>query len=951
MDKKKLKKRNKAGMSAVLAFSVALVVEIWCLRFAVGYFAIIMSASDEPIFSVREGIVNGIFGTLRTFSMEEEYGEYIKNIKNLIPEIIPSDARCFSLVQTCVLFYASILNLIAPIVGGAIILEILASVFQKIRLKILHLAIWRKKYYFSELNSTSLALAKSIYKRSITPGSKMGNPVLIFTDTYIDDEKEKEYELLLEAKQFGAICVRDDLAHVIKPFVGKCEYYLMDENEFGNFQTLMSLTEDNNIRYLKNSNIYLFVQSDAYVQIEKQINEKFKERSKYKECFDTEENKDSKNEKVIFKDGEQPTIIPVFGYRNLVHNLFVDVPLYETLIHKKNKKELKVTILGNGIIGTEAFLSAYWFGQILVSGKEKGGETIDECQLSINVISKDDEGSFWSKIDYINSEIKDTVKLINNSDSVSNNELLKYDIKGNTNNPYCNVQYVNADVKLGGFWNKYSEQKYGLLDSDYFIVALGNDADNISVSDKLRRLIGEKHLGIKNEDDISQVIVACAVFNPELANTLNNQRHYQCGIKGKTDIYMYAFGGLEEVYSCDNVYMSKNKLRAEGIGAAYDSVRMLQNHVGENKSRATNDDKNYNHWADLARAMHIKYKAFSLGLIEKSVFDYSSSDYHLYEDYVKERCKLYKQLALNKSVSDESNALKKAVQSKMHMLAWLEHRRWNAFTRTMGYRSTKEMEKNLQLNERNHKNMDLKLHPCLVEARKPTSNGNYINNNENWKALFKSFPADFNAEDLNEPRMIDLLEKKKCYLEGIKKKHGEYDSSGCDALDRMAFEWCEIAVDKSIEIIKETHKFLERDNNFEKSKIEEELQNSRKQFKDAWNGIGYYDFKKYDYFESDYDDYLTDKEVSKILKVNEGYVQKRCIEGKFKNAEYIKTCSEWHIPFKSVSSEIEKLYRKLDSESKDDKAKIEKHNNFEDDGVIEILGTWYEEKTRQTKKN
>ena len=56
---------------------------------------------------------------------------------------------------------------------------------------------------------------------------------------------------------------------------------------------------------------------------------------------------------------------------------------------------------------------------------------------------------------------------------------------------------------------------------------------------------------------------------------------------------------------------------------------------------------------------------------------------------------------------------------KLNLLAWLEHRRWTAFTRTRGYRYTAEINKNLELNGTNHKNMELKLHPCLIEAKKP----------------------------------------------------------------------------------------------------------------------------------------------------------------------------------------------------------------------------------------
>ena len=56
----------------------------------------------------------------------------------------------------------------------------------------------------------------------------------------------------------------------------------------------------------------------------------------------------------------------------------------------------------------------------------------------------------------------------------------------------------------------------------------------------------------------------------------------------------------------------------------------------------------------------------------------------------------------------------------LNNMAWLEHRRWNAFTRIMGYQYV-DVDK-LLIPEKNctdHKNMRLKLHACLVEARMP----------------------------------------------------------------------------------------------------------------------------------------------------------------------------------------------------------------------------------------
>ena len=835
-NKKAPEKYNKAGVSTALVFSGFLLLSIWLLRFAIGYFAIVVSEDGTMQLTPLEEFVNSLFRALRTFSMEEEYAEYIMDIKVLIAEVVPNAHWSFSIIKTVAIVYASMLNLVAPIIGGAIILEILASIFPEIGLRWSYFFIKRPKYFFSELNLASLSLAKSIYNKE-----KSEKPILIFTDTYVDDEKEKEYELLLEAKKYGAICIRDDLAHVRKTKYGKRAYFLMDENEFGNLQTLMGLTEDHNVKYIRDAYIYLFVQSDAYVQVEKQINEEFKEEKK----------------KPLLKGGEKPTIVPVNGYRNLVQNLFVEIPLYEPLINKKDNAKLNVTILGNGIIGTEAFLNAYWFGQMIISRDDNGKKSMSECEMTINVVSKDSEEVFWSKIDYVNPEIKGTVEVLGNCIDSNENELLCYDSAGHKNNPYCRVTYVQADVKVGGFWDSVSEKIQQLLDSDYFIVALGNDADNISVSDKLRLLIGKKHLTDADEI-VGQVIIAYAVFNSDLVKTLNNQRHYQCRAKGRNDIYMYAFGGLENVYSYDNIYMSKYKLLAEGTGAAYDRVQMHQKHISDHKKRSNNDNKNYSHWADLARALHIKYKVFSLGLIVKSVFDYSISDSRLHETDIENKCKLYQQVVLNQSkeeLSDDLKLIYDDIHLKQHLLAWLEHRRWTAFTRTMGYQYTSEFKKNLQLNGENHKNMELKLHPCLVEAEKPSINSgnNYLN--ESWQKMFGglSLEKDLKAlnknkiEDLSKDEMLSLLYKKKELLESKLVLFSKYREVKMDLLDRLSFEWCEESTLVSLSMIDKCLKYLSDINS---SVVTKEM---TEKFLEAWNGIYCYDFKTYDYYTFDYD--------------------------------------------------------------------------------------------------
>ena len=858
--KRSPEKDYKQGISTALGLLLFVLVAILLLRFSVYSY----NDWNELNLTCYEEISNSLFGALRTFSMEEDYATFVKHLKETISEMFKSaDDLLVSGIKLVMVSYSAVLHFVAPIIGGAVVLVAFYGIITAFQLRLAYINGKRPKYFFSELNAASLSLAKSIYCEE-----KDKNPVLIFTDTYVDDEKEKEYELLLEAKKYGAVCIRDDLAHVAKTSRGDISYFLMDENELANLQTLMDLTEEQNIKFIKGSGIYMFVQSDVYVRMEKQVNVKLEEYVN----------------KGLLNEDEIPVIVPINGYRNLVHNLFVEVPLYEPLINKKDKTKLNVTIMGNGIIGTEAFLSAYWFGQMFVCQEDGDGKKImSECEMTVNVVSKDSEKDFWSKIDYVNPEIKQSVTVLHKGSSEShNNELLAYDNKGNTNSPYCRVRYIQEDVKVGGFWDGDSDEIKEILNSDYFIVALGNDSDNISVSDKLRRMIGKKHLEEEKVGYSGNVIITYAVFNSDIAEILNKQKYFSCRESGKADIFMHVFGSIDQVYSYDNIYMSKSKLLSEGIGVAYDNVNARNDLVKDNKKRKNNLDRDYTYWADMARAEHIKYKAFSLGLMEESVFDYGSdASGSEYEDYREDQCKKYKEIALyyqkvieafkekHKRNSDKDgkaeaqNNIDKLLKGisdkykaegidvlKLNLLAWLEHRRWTAFTRTRGYRYTAEINKNLELNGTNHKNMELKLHPCLIEAKKPDKeydpNKEYdIYLQEKFTALFLS-ALDEDIEKLSVEQMKQYLAKKKNECDETSKLLLDIAENtvitDLDFLDQLTYNWCKAATEKSLENIADTLKKLDDVPQTEKAKV----------FKKAWDGIGCYDFKIYDYLSSDY---------------------------------------------------------------------------------------------------
>lgn len=656
----------------ILMFSACLLLSIWCLRFAVGYFGLLQAGAGDVTLTWWEEVFNSIAHAMQTFSMDEDYTGYILAGKEMIRQILGRETY-WEMVYGA---YASALNFAAPIAGGAVIFEIVAGIFPRIRLWVSYVMLWREKYYFSEINAASLTLAKSIY----ASGNHRFKPVFIFTDCYLDKENEMDAEVLLEAKKLGAICLQDDLAHVIKNRFGKRRYFLMDEAQMENLHTLINLTDESNYPYLRNSTVYVFCEDSRYAQVERQLMDKLQ-----------------KEHHLSRERGELPTFVPVRNYRSLATNLLVNLPLYEPLIHKKKAGDkelsLNVTIFGSGAIGTEVFLATYWMGQML------------DCAIHIHVVSECAQEEFWGKIDYINPEIRKT--------TILKDPILYYSEKG-CSDPYVTVSYQKCDLKTGVFWQTQDGNSQRILDTDYFVVALGSDEDNIAVAEKLHQHVGQAHVAM---EDIRKTVIAYVVYNTELCETLNRKRCFCSTKAGEPDIYMHAFGTLGETFSCENIFMTQHAIWAQESGEAYMLRQRSTDQEADNIARVLDANKDYTYWANLARAMHVKYKVFSLGWVETSVFDTDEEDKSAHRTQVADACARYRRVASNQMDAGDEDA-KKAVDEKKHKLAWLEHRRWNAFTRVMGFRSTNAYLRYYHATGDSVKHMELKLHPCLVECDK-----------------------------------------------------------------------------------------------------------------------------------------------------------------------------------------------------------------------------------------
>ncbi|MCC8160627.1 MAG: hypothetical protein LIO53_04880, partial [Oscillospiraceae bacterium] len=288
-----------------------------------------------------------------------------------------------------------------------------------------------------------------------------------------------------------------------------------------------------------------------------------------------------------------------------------------------------------------------------------------------------------------------------------------------TADPYFKFRYYQTNIKDDDLDEKITSEKwkdgFRIIDSDYIMVALGSDDDNLSVTSNLGRYL--KTVKMANKEN-KRTVVAYVIYDSDLCNALNMQKNSDIN-----NVYMHAFGSINEVYNIDNVFMLETRKSEKEIFDSYQGV------TKEVQQKLYESSYPYDYWSNIARALHIKYKVFSAGYINCSIFD--NNDRATRQKKLDKALEDYKKNIIPYAVEKKDNAEEKEkikqindgiskeneekVKAEIYLkLAWLEHRGWNAFSRVNGFRRPVGFK--VYEETGNHKNLDLKLHSCLVET-------------------------------------------------------------------------------------------------------------------------------------------------------------------------------------------------------------------------------------------
>lgn len=601
-------------------------------------------------------------------------------------------------------WYNALLYTTAPVVGGAVIYDVLAGVSPELRL---FAAGTRRLAVFSRLNERSVLLAEDIQKNR----EALDRPAIVFTGCPVSSANEAEAELIMRARELKAICLEQDLLHC-RGFNRSrfCRFFLIDENEKGepndrsNLTALLGLLKDGSRFWKKRKGCDITVFSDSADAIDNIRQAKAGYDRKLRETEKTDE--DVPVRVHVARDLSQTCCLHLKK-----HPLFEDIG--------ENDTTLDVVIIGRSKLAKEMFNTVFWMGQMIGT------------QLRLTVVCPPNGTA--EETPQFARELERTCPELLRSCAPGNDCLLIYPEKDDTRKAvspiYASLCFVEADLSLCSvreFLNKDRTCQYGnketfqLKNAQRFFVMSDCDEDTIALSDELRRAL---EYMADNGEWKGKKTVSAAVENEELSQTVCERwraAEEKRPSGGEALLTVVPFGSLRERFSVGCALRDGADLA--GRSAKENDLRM---HSLPDIS-ATRDDI-YNDFSRMARAFHEQVKMHLMGFDKRKATDKIN--------YARE-CST----ARKPQETDEEYGKR---TERITELRWLEHRRWCAFLRTQGFSQPPKLPEVLgRVNEAfreggeekqdslenefkadrekywiyGNKNVPAKMHPCLVEC-------------------------------------------------------------------------------------------------------------------------------------------------------------------------------------------------------------------------------------------
>lgn len=364
-----------------------------------------LSTAELSVIGVLRAVLLSIFNSIQVFTAGCEFGNVLENM-----------AQCPEWLSIFYQAWISVIYVVAPMFTIGVVL----SMFKNVSANLKYFRTYFKDVYvFSELNDKSVVLASDIK-------SKHKKAAIVFTAVFEDNE-EKIYELIEQARNLGAICFKKDI--LVVNFKKHSEsksisFFAIGNNETENLNQSLKLIE--NYRDRDNTHIYIF---STKIESELLLTAIDKGKVKVRRINEVQ----SLVNRILYERG----------------NIIFDSAREDAT----GDKCISAVVVGMGSYGTEMVKALSWYGQM------------DGYRLEINAFDQDELAE---------------EKFVALAPELMSSDYNGVDVEGEAQ--YQITIHPDVDVQTITFADKISK----ITNASYVFVALGNDDININTAINLR---------------------------------------------------------------------------------------------------------------------------------------------------------------------------------------------------------------------------------------------------------------------------------------------------------------------------------------------------------------------------------------------------------------------------------------------------------------------------------
>lgn len=293
------------------------------------FYPVHSTLADGQLLGTWRAFLLSFFNALQVFTTRCQFGVVQDHIS-----LCPEQLRAIYLAWAATLFVGS------PILSVGIVLSLFKNFVAHLRYLT---AFFRDVYVFSSLNEKALALAADIKKNH-------KRAAIVFTDV-LEDNKERTYEQVTQAKSLGAICFKKDILVADFKFHSRKKalwFFAIDEDETENINQALKLIE--RFKNRKNTHVYVFS-----TKIEGEL-------------------------LLTSVDKGQVRVRRIHEVRSLINRVLYekgDTIFESAWAEEEGQKCISAVVVGMGNHGTEMVKALSWFGQM------------DGYRLQIDAFDKD----------------------------------------------------------------------------------------------------------------------------------------------------------------------------------------------------------------------------------------------------------------------------------------------------------------------------------------------------------------------------------------------------------------------------------------------------------------------------------------------------------------------------------------------------------------------------------